>query len=69
VVALAVFVAIASLSVVGAVAFSFLGGDRAQASLDEARTWLAANNNTVMAVLLLVIGVVLISQGLGSLSA
>ena len=33
--------------------------------LDTMRTWLAQNNATVMAVLLLVIGFVLIGKGIG----
>jgi hypothetical protein len=36
-------------------------------TLDGLRTWLNANNVTVMAVLLLVIGVVLFGMGLGGL--
>jgi hypothetical protein len=36
-------------------------------TLDSLRTWLNANNATVMAVLLLVIGVVLFGKGLGAL--
>jgi len=35
--------------------------------LDGMKAWLQANNATVMAVLLLVIGVGLIGQGIGSL--
>ncbi len=39
-------------------------GTRAQPMLDSMRTWLAANNAAVMAVLLLVIGVVVIGKGI-----
>ena len=38
-----------------------------EAPLDDLRVWLAANNATVMAVLLLVIGVVIFGKGLGGL--
>jgi hypothetical protein len=43
------------------------GGASARAKLDRLRVWLNANNATVMAVLLLVLGVVLLGQGLGGL--
>jgi hypothetical protein len=36
-------------------------------ALDDLRAWLNSNNATVMAVLLLVIGVVLFGKGLGGL--
>ena len=36
------------------------------APLDSLRAWLVHNNSTVMAVLLLVIGVVLVGKGIGS---
>jgi len=41
------------------------GGTSAARAFDGLRTWLDANNATVMAVLLLVIGVVLFGNGLG----
>jgi hypothetical protein len=68
VVALAVFVVIASSSVAGAVAFELLGGERARASLDELRAWLAVHSAAVMTVLFLVFGALLIAKGLGLLS-
>ena len=64
-----VFVAIGSLSVAGPVAYWFLGGAKAAASLDELRDWLTANNAAVMMVLLLVLGALLVAQGLGPLTA
>ena len=69
VVALAVFVAIASLTIAGPVVYYLLGGDGAKAHLDDLKAWLGANNATVMAVLFLVFGVALISKGLGPLTA
>lgn len=63
-VGIAVFVVIASLSVAAAVVYHAVGGERSQRTLDAARTWLATHNDAVMAVLLLVFGVLLISQGL-----
>jgi hypothetical protein len=42
----------------------FLMGDRAVKALDGMTTWLAANSNAVMAVLLLVIGAKLLGDGI-----
>ena len=69
VVALIVFVVVASATIAGPVVYYLVGGDGARARLDELKDWLAHNNSAVMAVLLLVFGVVLFSQGLGSLTA
>jgi Sap, sulfolipid-1-addressing protein len=64
---LILFIILASLSIAVPVALYILGGSSAARTLDRLRTWLNANNATVMAVLLLVIGVVLIGKGLGGL--
>ena len=68
VVALAVFVAVASLSIVFAVVYEFVGGERARTTLDEMKGWLTEHNAAVMAVLFLVFGTVLIAKGIGLLS-
>jgi hypothetical protein len=68
-VALVVFVLVASLSVLAPVAYFFTGGEKAKRSLDELKAWLGANNAAVMSVLLLVFGVLLVSKGLGPLTA
>jgi hypothetical protein len=68
VVAIAVFVVIASLTIAGPVIYSLVGGARAKASLDSAKTWLTAHNAAVMAVLFLVFGVDLIAKGLPPLT-
>jgi threonine/homoserine/homoserine lactone efflux protein len=68
VVALLVFVVIASSSVAGAVAYYFIGGAKARAHLDDLRTYLSTHNAAVMATLLLVLGVVLIAKGLDLLT-
>jgi hypothetical protein len=68
-VALVVFVVVASMSVLGPVVYFFAGGEKARRSLDELKAWLGANNAAVMAVLLLVFGVLLVSKGLGPLTA
>lgn len=64
---LVLFVILASLSIAVPVALYLAGGSSAVRALNSLRTWLNANNATVMAVLLLVIGVVLFGKGLGGL--
>jgi threonine/homoserine/homoserine lactone efflux protein len=66
-VAVAVFTALAACTVaVPAIAYA-LAADRMRGPLDRLKVWLQASNATVMAVLLLVLGVVLIGKGLGGL--
>jgi threonine/homoserine/homoserine lactone efflux protein len=67
-VGLIVFVVIASLTIAVPVVFSLSGGERAAHVLDGWRVWLAEHNTAVMAVLFLVFGVVLFSQGLRGLT-
>ena len=67
--ALVIFVLIGSLTVALPVVYSLLGGEGAAARLEEAKDWLAANNATVMFILLLVFGVVLIGKAIGILSS
>ncbi len=66
--AIALFVLVASISVAAPVAVYFLLGDRAEAILGSWKTWLIANNATVMMVLFVVLGSKMIGQGLGVLS-
>lgn len=66
VVAVIVFVLIAGCSVAIPVLAYLLAAERMRAPLESLRVWLVANNATVMAVLLLVIGVVNIGKGIGS---
>jgi threonine/homoserine/homoserine lactone efflux protein len=66
-VALAVFVLIGTLGPGLPVAIYFLAGRRAGQVLDELKTWMAANNTAIMAVLCLVIGVKLIGDGISVL--
>ncbi len=68
VVAVAVFVVVASLTIAGPVAYYLVGGDHARAALDGMKTWLTAHNDAVLAVLLLVFGVDLIAKGLPPLT-
>lgn len=68
VVSLVVFVAVASITIVGPVAYSLLGGEHAAVALSSLKEWLAAHNAAVMAVLFLVFGVDLIAKGLPPLT-
>ena len=68
-VGLIVYIVVASLSIGVPVVFYLVGGDRAATVLDGWKTWLSAYNAAVMAVLFLVFGVVLFSQGLRGLTA
>lgn len=68
-VALAIFVLIGSVGVIVPVSLYFLLGKRATKLLGEIKDWMATNNATIMAVLLLVIGVKLIGDGISALSA
>ena len=66
-IALAVFVVIGSVTVVLPVAYYIAAGDSAAKTLTTWKTWLSANNATVMAVLFLVFGVKLLGDGLAGL--
>jgi threonine/homoserine/homoserine lactone efflux protein len=66
VVVIAVFTGIAASTVALPVIAYLLASARMAAPLGSLRTWLVHNNSTVMAVLLLVIGVVLIGKGISS---
>jgi threonine/homoserine/homoserine lactone efflux protein len=68
VVAIVVFVVIASLSIAAPVAYAVFGGEKAKATLDSAKGWLTQHNAAVMAALFLVFGVDLIAKGLPSVS-
>ncbi|MGW5237738.1 GAP family protein [Monashia sp. NPDC004114] len=62
----AVFTVIAGASVAVPVLGYLLARDRMSGPLQSLRVWLVHNNATVMAVLLLVIGVTMIGKGIGS---
>ena len=67
VVAIAVFVVIASSTVAVPVLGYLVARKQMATPLDELRGWLTQNNAVVMSVLLLVIGVVILGKGLGGL--
>lgn len=66
-IALAIFVIIASLTVIVPVLTYLLAREKAERILKSWKTWLTANNVAVMAVLFLVFGVVLIGNGIKGL--
>ncbi len=66
-VALAVFVVVASLSILAPLAVYFLLGARAKAILDEIKGFMSAHNAAIMAVLLVVLGVKLIGDAIAGL--
>ncbi|MFN7151573.1 MAG: GAP family protein [Microthrixaceae bacterium] len=68
-VAIAVFVAIGSVTVVGAVLANLVGGRRAETALGSVKSFMATHNSVIMAVLLLVIGAKVLGQGIAGLSA
>jgi threonine/homoserine/homoserine lactone efflux protein len=68
VIVLVVLVVLASLSIVVPVGAYFALGDRAEATLTPTKDWLAHNNQTVMAVILVVFGAKLLGDGISILS-
>ena len=64
---LALFVALSSAGVSVPVFYALVGGERAEARLGDWKAWLSANNAAIVAVLFLVFGVILVSNGLGDL--
>lgn len=65
VIAMAVFVVVATIGPTIPVALFFVLGARAKDALDELRGWMARNNTAIMAVIVLVIGAKLVGDGLG----
>lgn len=66
-VAVVVYVVIAASTVAIPVIGYAVAPDRMRGPLDGLRSWLEANNVTVMTVMLLVIGFVVLGKGLGGL--
>ncbi|MFA7266387.1 MAG: GAP family protein [Candidatus Nanopelagicales bacterium] len=64
--AVALFVVIASITVVGPIIVYLAMGDRAAHGLSQMRDYMSSHNNTIMMVLLLVFGAKLIGDGLTS---
>lgn len=64
VVALIAFVVVASVTVVGAVAWSLAAPHRSRASLERAKDWFTVHSGAVMTVVLVILGVNLIAESL-----
>ena len=67
--ALAVFIAIASLTILAPVVLYLALGARATAILEDVKGWMAAHNAAIMTVLLLVLGVKLIGDAIAGFSS
>lgn len=65
---LAVYIAIASLTIGGPVFAYLIAGDRSEGFLSSLKQWLAANNAAVIAVILIIFGFKLIGDGISILS-
>jgi len=61
------FVVIGSITILIPVLYSLLGGQRAKVTLETWKAWLVANNAAVVAVILVLLGAVLIGDGIGPL--
>jgi hypothetical protein len=66
--ALAVFILVGSISILAPLGIYLALGARAAAILEEMKSWMAAHNAAIMAVLLLVLGTKLIGDAIGGLS-
>lgn len=63
-VAAIVFMAIASITVIGPVVWFLVGGQSAKVRLESLRTWLVQNNHTIMAIVLLLLGASIVGKAL-----
>jgi len=68
VIAVAVFVIVGSLTVVGSVLFYVFGGDAAKKPLASLEEFMATHSNVIMMVVLLVLGAKLVGNGLAGVS-
>lgn len=62
------FILIASVGVIVPVTLSLVLGSRSEAMLDAVKTWMAANNAAIMAVILLLLGLKVLGDGLAGLA-
>ena len=67
-VSLLVFVIIGSLTIAAPVVYYLVGGDDAEARLNEMKDWLAVHNGAVTAAVFLIFGADLIAKGLPPLT-
>ena len=66
-IALAIFILIGTIGVGAPVIMYFVLGERSRKLLDGLKSWMAANNTVIMAVLILVIGAKLLGDGISGL--
>lgn len=64
IITLAIFIAIASLTVAAPVVLNLVLGPKAEGTLTVMKDWLVANNNTVMMVLFVVLGAKVLGDGI-----
>jgi hypothetical protein len=67
VVALAVFVVVASVTVAAPIVAARVLGERVRGTLDATKAWLAEHNTTIVTVVLLLLGTVLLGNGIAGL--
>jgi Sap, sulfolipid-1-addressing protein len=67
--ALAVFIAIGSLTILAPVVLYFALGARATVILEDVKNWMAVHNAAIMTVLLLLLGVKLIGDAIAGFSS
>ena len=67
-IAAAVFTSFASATIAGPVLYYLRGGKRAEVQMEAIKGWLIHNSNIVMALILLIIGAVLLGNGIVGLS-
>jgi threonine/homoserine/homoserine lactone efflux protein len=67
--ALAIFILVGSLTILAPVGIYLAMGAKATAILDDVKSWMAAHNAAIMAVLLLVLGTKLIGDAIAGLSS
>lgn len=67
IIVLAVFITIAALGMVVPLAVYFLMGSKSKDILDGVKEWMIHENATIMAVLLLIIGVNIVGKGIAGL--
>lgn len=65
--AISVFVVIASIGVAAPVVLVVASGERAEPRLEAMRGWLVANNHTILAIVLVLLGAKVLGDGLGLL--
>lgn len=65
---MAIFVGLASVTIVGPVVAYLALGERARSFLDSLKTWMGIHNAAIMTVLFLVLGLKLVGDGIGVLT-